>query len=442
MFCGADGPLVSPLAHRPAQPQTPPRARPTWWALLGAGVITGAAGNDPSGIATYAQAGVKYGFDLAWTLLATYPLMVVIQAISGRLGRATGLGIAGNLRRHYPRLLVEAIVAALLIANTVNLGVDLLAMAQAAQLLCPLLPQWLWVVLFGAFCLLSQVRLSHVQYVRLLKWLAVVPLVYLLVAAGVHVPWRPLLRGLLWPRFSSGSAFWLMIVAILGTTISPYLFFWEAAQEVEDTRAHAQRRALVEAPQQGPAALRRIRTDTLLGMGLSNLIGLAILVTGAALLPHGAGGEIANAADAAAALRPVAGPLAVAVFALGIIGSGLLAVPVLAGSAAYAVAEVRRWPVGLTREHLPARALYPVMGAGILIGMALCVSGVSPVGALVWAAFINGIVAIPVLTLLMLMAVNPRILGVFRIHGLWVALGWLATALMAFAAAGCVWSVL
>jgi NRAMP (natural resistance-associated macrophage protein)-like metal ion transporter len=408
-------------------------SKPRLWKVLGPGLITGAADDDPSGIATYSQAGAQYGFQLSWTLLLTYPLMVVVQAISGRIGRTTGRGIAGNLRRYYPNWLLQVLVALLFIANTLNIGADLGAMAEATRLLIPYPPAWVYIVAFSIFCTLCQVFLKHTRYVSILKWLTLALFAYFAVLFFVKVAWGAFARGLFIPTFKLDRDFWLVVVAILGTTISPYLFFWQASQEVEDTKAHPRREPLREEPSQGSDALARIQLDTVIGMGFSNLVALAILVTAAATL-HAAGiHQVSTAAQAASALKPMGGKFAFAIFAMGIVGTGLLAVPVLAGSAAYAIGESRGWPVGLAQRPLQAKAFYGVIALATALGALGNLLSISPVRALVWAAVINGAVAVPVMALLMLMSTNPRVMGRFCISRAWTCLGWIATGVMAVA---------
>ena len=410
-------------------------SKPRLWQVLGPGLVTGAADDDPSGIATYSQAGTQFGFRLGWTLVLTFPLMVVIQAISAWLGRTTGHGIAGNLRKHYPAWLLHGIVALLFIANTLNIGADLGAMAEASRLLLPQAPAWLYVLAFGTVCVAGQVFLQHTRYVAVLKWLTLSLFTYFAAVCVVHVSWREFAQGLLLPRLEFTRDFWLMVVAILGTTISPYLFFWQAAQEVEDTKAKPVEEPLLKAPAQGPQAMTRIRLDTLVGMGISNLVALAIMVTTAATLNRSGVTTIDSAAQAAEALRPIAGPAAFALFALGIVGTGLLSVPVLAGSAAYAVGESLQWPVGLARRPLQAKAFYATIALATLLGALANVLHVNPVQALVWVAVLNGIVAVPVMALLMLMSVRADVMGQFRISRAWTITGWVATAVMAVASA-------
>jgi len=406
------------------------------WASLGAGLVTGASDDDPSGIATYAQAGAGFGYALGWTLLLTYPLMVVIQEISARIGRVTGEGIAGNLRKHYPRGVLQVIVALVLIANTLNLGADLGVMGEASRLLLPQAPAWFWVLFLGLLCTATQLLLSHERYVRVLKWMTLVLFSYFLVLLVARIPWAQVFRGVVMPGWPRTRDAWLMIIAILGTTISPYLFFWQATQEAEDTKAHPLRFPLKRKPTQGPSALARIRVDTLIGMGISNLVGLAILITTAATLPAAGITEISTAAQAALALRPLAGDLAFGLFAFGVVGTGLLAVPVLAGSAAYALGEARRWPVGLSRQLHQAKAFYTTIATATLLGALMHVLSLNPMKALVWAAVINGVVAVPIMALLMRMAVNRKIMGNFRISTAGLVLGWTATAIMAAAGVG------
>src|SRR5712671_1119429 len=312
--------------------------------VLGPGLVTGASDDDPSGIATYSQAGAQFGFAISWTLLFSYPLMVAIQQISARIGRTTGKGIAGNIRQHYPSWLLHGIVALLFIANTINIGADLGAMADALRLLIGG-PSLIYVIAFGVLCAILQVFMAYARYVAVLKWFTLALFAYFGTAMVVNIPWAEAARGFLIPTFLPDAAFWTTVVAVLGTTISPYLFFWQAAQEAEDIRAEPERRPLVKAPKQGPDAIERIRLDTYVGMAFSNLVALAIIITTAATLHANGVTDIETSSQAAEALRPVAGPFAFALFALGIIGTGLLAVPVLAGSAAYAVGEARRWPI-------------------------------------------------------------------------------------------------
>jgi NRAMP (natural resistance-associated macrophage protein)-like metal ion transporter len=399
---------------------------------LGPGLITGASDDDPSGIATYSQAGAQLGFSISWTLLLTYPLMTAIQQISAQVGRTTGRGIAGNIRLHYPNWVLQSIVALVFVANTINIGADLGAMADSVRLLIGG-PALLYVVMFGALCAVLQVFIDYNRYVSVLKWLTLALFAYVGTLMVVKIPWGEALYGLFIPTFAPDVAFWTTVVAILGTTISPYLFFWQAAQEVEDIRAVAERKPLIKKPQQGPDAMERIRIDTNVGMALSNLIALAIIMTTAAAL-HGSGvTQVETSGQAAEALRPLAGPLAFSLFALGIIGTGLLGVPVLAGSAAYAVAEARRWRSGLWRKPKDAPFFYGTLALATVIGILLNFSPINPIRALYWSAVINGVVAVPVMIILMHMTANPKVMGKFRVSDGLRAIGWISTFVMFFA---------
>ena len=417
--------------HRPARATN--ATRPRLLRLIGPGLITGASDDDPSGIGTYSQAGAQFGFAISWTMLFTYPLMVAIQQISARVGRITGKGVAGNLRAHYPNWLLQSIVVLLFLANTINIGADLGAMADALRLLIGG-PALIYVILFGFICAVLQVFMTYRRYVALLKWLTLALFAYFGTVLTVQIPWGEAALGLLVPTFLPDASFWTTVVAVLGTTISPYLFFWQAAQEAEDTRVDAERKPLVRAPRQGPDEIERIRLDTYVGMAFSNLVALAIIVATAATL-HAAGiTDIQTSTQAAEALRPVAGPFAFTLFALGITGTGLLAVPVLAGSAAYAVGEASKWPVGLSRKPGKARGFYATLAIATLLGVAINFSPINPIKALYWSAVINGVVAVPIMVAMMDMTGNPKIMGAFQIHDGLRLVGWLATVIMAAAA--------
>jgi len=411
--------------------------KPHLLGVLGPGLITGASDDDPSGIATYSQVGAAFGYGLSWTLLFSYPLMVAIQMISARIGRTTGHGIAGVLRMHYSTWLLQWIVALLLIANIVNLGADLGAMADALALLLPG-PKWLYVLLFSVICVSMQLLLQYTRYVSVLKWFTLSLFAYFAVLAVAHVNWSQLASSMLLPRPVWTSAYLTAVVAVFGTTISPYLFFWQSDEEVEDMRVHPRRLDLFDSPEQGPKALRRIEVDTLAGMGLSNLVALAILATTAATLHAGGIVDIETSAQAAQALRPIAGPFAALFFTAGLIGTGLLAVPVLAGSAAYAIGEARDWPVGFTRKMQEAKAFYATIAVATLIGMVINFTSINPIKALYWSAVLNGVVAVPVMFVMMKIVSRPDIMGKFAAKGWLRALGWMATAVMLVISVGMV----
>jgi NRAMP (natural resistance-associated macrophage protein)-like metal ion transporter len=403
--------------------------------VLGPGLITGASDDDPSGIATYSQAGAQFGFGLTWTLLFTYPLMVAIQQISAEIGRVTGAGLAGNLRRHFPHWLLVTAVALLLIANTINIGADLGAMGDALALLIGG-PNLAYVIGFSLLTALLEVFLRYSRYVEVLRWLTVSLFAYVATAFVVQVPWRTVAISLIAPQIRFDGAYLTVVVGVLGTTISPYLFFWQAGQEVEDEQESPTARPLLEAPDQAPRELQRIRLDTVVGMGLSNLVALFIVITTAATLHAHGVTDIQTSAQAAGALRPLAGEFAFALFSMGIIGTGLLTVPVLAGSAAYALGEALGWTVGLTQKPARAKAFYLTIAVATLLGMAMNVLRLDPVKALFWSAVVNGVVAVPLMAMIMLIAVRPAAMGQFVI-GRWLrGFGWLATAVMGLAAAG------
>ncbi|HEX2366889.1 MAG TPA: divalent metal cation transporter, partial [Bradyrhizobium sp.] len=397
--------------------------------LLGPGLVTGAADDDPSGIATYSQAGAQFGYGLLWTVFLTIPFMIAIQLVSALIGRVTGKGLAANVMEVAPRWLVLALVFLLVIANTFNIAADIAAMAEALSLVIGGLNHE-HALIFAATSTLLQVFVPYRSYAPVLKFLTLALFAYVATAFTVKIPWGTALLATVWPKAHINADYFLMVVAVLGTTISPYLFFWQASQEAEDTKEDAERKPLLKAPRQGDDAIKRIRLDTYVGMGFSNLVALAIMVTTAATL-HAAGvTNIESSAQAAEALKPVAGDLAFTIFALGIVGTGLLAVPVLAGSAAYAVGEARKWPVGLARRPLQAKAFYATVALATLVGVLINFSPINPIKALYWSAVLNGIVAVPVMAIMMLISVNPKIMGTFTIGGAMRVMGWTATAVM------------
>ncbi len=400
-----------------------------WLRELGPGLITGASDDDPSGIATYSQAGAQLGFTPSWVMLLAYPLMAAIQEISARIGRTTGVGLAANIRRHYPGWIVQLVVFLLCLANTINIGADLGAMGEAVGLLVGG-PVKAYSLTFGLLCAALQILIPYARYVSILKWLALSLLGYFATVSMVKVPWGSVLHGLFVPTFATDARFWSTIVAVLGTTISPYLFFWQASQEVEEIAATPEREALVRRPRQAGSALERIRLDTLTGMAFSNLVALAIIITTAATLHASNITNIETAAQAALSLEPLAGRFASGLFALGIISTGLLAVPVLAGSAAYAIAETRGWPVGLARKPRSAKGFYAAIACATLAGALLNFSPVSPIRALYWSAVINGLVAVPVMIIMMLLSVRKSVMGQFGINGPLRVLGWISTLVM------------
>jgi NRAMP (natural resistance-associated macrophage protein)-like metal ion transporter len=404
----------------------------SWLRQLGPGLVTGAADDDPSGIATYSQAGAKFGYELGWTVVLTYPLMVAVQMISARLGRVTGRGLADNIRENFPAPVLYSLVIMLLVANTINVAADVAAMGKSLQLVAGG-PSHVYTVAFGVVCLALEIYLSYRRYVTYLKWLTLALFAYVAVALVANISWSAVLSGIVWPRVSLSADMLTVIVAVFGTTISPYLFFWQAAQEVEDVDADPNAHSLRQSPSQAPSQLGRIDVDTYVGMGLSNLIALFIIIATAATLHQSGVLNIETSAQAAEALRPIAGRFAFLLFSLGIIGTGMLAVPVLAGSAAYAVAETFRWRRGLDRKLREARGFYAIVALATLGGIALTFSPIDPIKALFWSAVINGVISVPVLIVMMLLAGNAEVMGKFVSSPRLKFVGWLATAVMAAA---------
>lgn len=403
--------------------------------MLGPGLITGASDDDPSGIGTYSQVGAQFGYAMLWTMLFSYPLMSGIQEISARIGRVTGRGIAGNMRKYYPRWLTYIVAGLLVIANVINLGADLGAMGAAVQLLIGG-SALLYSIIFAVISLLLQIFVPYKKYVNFLRWLTLVLFTYVATVFVVRVPWGEALQGTFIPTIEFKADYFAGLIAVLGTTISPYLFFWQASQEVEEIDRAPTEQALAEAPYQAPMEIVRIKADTYIGMGISNLIAFFIILTSAVTLHAHGKTDIQSATQAAEALRPVAGDFAFALFTAGIIGTGLLAVPVLAGSAAYAVSGVFGWSASLERQALQAKRFYGVLAAATLIGLGLNFTSIDPIKALFWAAVINGVLAGPVMVVIMLMATNPAVMSQFIISRRLRITGWLATAVMLIAAAG------
>ncbi|QOZ71101.1 Nramp family divalent metal transporter [Bradyrhizobium arachidis] len=396
---------------------------------LGPGLITGASDDDPSGIGTYSQAGAQLGFGIGWTMLITYPLMAAIQEISGRIGRVTGHGIAGNVCRNFPAPVIWSMIVLLFVANTINVAADLGAMGDALKLLIGG-PATLYVVVFGAVSVIAQIFFKYERYVAILKWLTLVLFAYVIALFLAKVPWGEALKGLLVPNIQWNGPFLTTLVAILGTTISPYLFIWQSSQEAEDQRIDPDKKPLKREPHKEDEEVKRIRIDTLVGMAVSNVIAVAIIMTTAATLHASGKTDIESSAQAAEALRPVAGALAELIFALGIIGTGLLAIPVLAGSTAYAIGEGRKWPVGLSRKPKEAVAFYSVLALSVALGIALNFTALDPIKALYWSAVINGVLAAPIMTVMMLLVRRKSVMGDLVVSGTVYWLGWIATAAM------------
>jgi Mn2+/Fe2+ NRAMP family transporter len=394
---------------------------------FGPGIVTGAADDDPSGIATYSQAGAQFGYGLSWTMVLTYPLMSAVQLVSAHIGRVTGCGLAKNLAEGFPKLVVSALIMLLVLANTINIGADLSGMAAGAQLIVGG-DIHLLVIIFALLSTGLQLFIPYHQYARLLKWLTLSLFAYVGVLLAVHIDWPAALYGLFWPQNLTKGAV-ATIIAVFGTTISPYLFFWQSSQESEEV-ADGGQQPLKELPRGASAQFRRMRIDTLLGMAFSNLIALAILIaTGATLHVHGVT-EINSAAQAAEALRPFAGRFAFLLFALGIVGTGLLAVPVLAGSAAFAISEARGWKHGLEYQPWQAVRFYSMIVVATMIGVGIGWTSVNPIRALFWSAVFNGIAAGPLMFAMMMLVSRRKVMGRFTASLPLLIFGWAATLVM------------
>ena len=397
---------------------------------LGPGLITGACNDDPSSVGTYSQVGAQFGFGLAWTLPFSFPLLVAIQEISARIARVSGCGIAGNLRRHTPPWVAAALVLLLSMANVFNLAANLGAMSAVLRLLLAA-PALLYVALLGTAAVLFEMFTHYARYVQLLRWLSLSLLSYVACAFVVHVPWHQVVRALLWPPLSASSPYVLAVLAALGTTLSPYLLFWQAQQEVEDGRYQRGAAALLDSLEEAPREFARIRLDTLIGMGLSGVVALFIVITTASTLHAHGVHTIQTAAEAAEALRAFGGRFTFILFALGIIGAGLLTMPALSTSTAYAVGELMSWRVGRRYPPSQARGFYATTALAIALAVALNFTPFNPMRALYWSAVLNGVIAVPVLAAVMYLATRASVMGPLQLPPGLRTLGWAATAVMA-----------
>lgn len=400
---------------------------------VGPGLITGVADDDPSGIATYSQAGAQFGLNMLWTMPLAYPLMAAIQSMCARIGRVTGKGLAANIKATFPPIVLQGAVLLLLIANTLNIAADVAAMGEVAELVTGL-DRHLMTAFFVFATLLLQVFVPYHRYVFFLKWLTLSLLAYAAVLFTVHVPWGQVALRTVWPKFTLNSDAAAVIVGVFGTTISPYLFFWQASEEVEDMQARQGAAPLVRDARAADMELRRIRWDTWSGMLYSDITAYFIILATAVTLNVAGITDINTAAQAASALRPLAGDFAYMLFALGILGVGLIGVPVLAGSAAYALCEAMGWQWGLERKATDARGFYGVIAVSVLAGLAIQYSPISPMKALFWSAVINGVVAVPLMIVIILLVSKKSVMGAFTASRSLIILGWIATAVMGAAA--------
>jgi NRAMP (natural resistance-associated macrophage protein)-like metal ion transporter len=400
--------------------------------LLGPGLVTGAADDDPSGIATYSQAGAQFGYGLLWTVFLTTPFMIAIQLVSGQIGRVTGKGLAANVMEVAPRWLVLGLVFLLVAANTFNIAADIAAMGEALSLVIGGLNHE-HALIFAAASTLLQVFVPYRRYAPALKFMTLTLFAYVATAFTVEIPWSAALMAAIWPTVTINTDYFLMVVAVLGTTISPYLFFWQASQEVEEMHQGRKHRPLRELTRGGDPEISRIRIDTTVGMIFSNVIAFSIILTTAAVLNAHGVTNINSATEAAEALRPLAGNFTFLLFALGIIGTGMLAIPVLAGSAAYGVSEAFGWHATLEAKAPDAVGFYTIIAAATVIGFGLTFTGIDGFHMLVWSAVINGIVAVPIMAMMMVIVANSKLMGRFRARPWLVTLGWIGTALMGLA---------
>jgi Mn2+/Fe2+ NRAMP family transporter len=407
------------------------RAHPL--AKVGPGLITGVADDDPSGIATYSQAGAQYGLAMLWTMPLAFPLMAAIQSMCADIGRVTGKGLAANIKAAFPPFVLYSVVVLLLIANTLNIAADVAAMGEVAELVTGVNRHWM-TACFVFATLLLQVFVPYHRYVHFLKWLTLSLLTYAAVLFTVHVPWRQVALRTFWPNFTLDASSAAVIVGVFGTTISPYLFFWQAAEEVEDMERSDGSALLVSDVRAAIPELQRIRWDTWSGMFYSDLAAWFIMLATAVTLHVAGVTNIDTAAQAASALRPLAGDFAYALFAAGIFGVGMIGVPVLAGSGAYAVAEAMGWNEGLERKVADARGFYAIIAVSVLIGLMLQYSPISPMRALFISAVINGVVAVPLTAVVILLVSKASVMGEFTARWPIRMLGWLATGVMGVAA--------
>jgi NRAMP (natural resistance-associated macrophage protein)-like metal ion transporter len=414
-------------------PQTDATKSDPWWKRLGGGLVTGAADDDPSGVATYSQVGAQFGYATLWTLVLALPLMIGIQTVSARIGRVTGRGLADNMIRNFPKGLVWGITVLLIIANVINIGADLGAMGAAVNLLVGG-PTLLYACVLAVISTVLQVYVPFNRYSPILKFLALSLLTYVATVFVIKVPWGEAMKGTFIPAFQTTAAYATAIVAILGTTISPYLFSWQAAQEVEEIRDSDEREPLTHADEQAPDAFKRIAIDTSVGMVVSNVVAFFIILTAAVVLHAHGKTDIQSSSEAAEALKPVAGKFAFALFSMGIVGTGMLAVPVLAGATAFTVAGTMRATYGLEHKPVDAKLFYGVLIGSMLVGALLNLTPIDPIKALYWSAVVNGVCAVPMMVAIMIIANRPKTMGKHGIGRGLKIVGWLATFVMLIAA--------
>ncbi|RFB76481.1 NRAMP family divalent metal transporter [Methylovirgula sp. 4M-Z18] len=431
---------MHPIASEP-RPSVPTRMLRIAWQRLkehplrhvGPGLITGVADDDPSGIATYSQAGAQFGLNMLWTMPLAFPLMAAIQLMCAHIGRVTGKGLAANIKEAFPPYVLQIAVFLLVIANTLNIAADVAAMGEVAELVSGINRHTMTL----AFVLLTlglQIFVPYHRYVWFLKWLTLSLLAYVAVLFTVHVPWGDVAARSLWPHIAFDTTTATVVVGVFGTTISPYLFFWQASEEVEDMRNHNNAKSLLQNENAARGELDRISWDTWSGMFYSDITAYFIILATAVTLNVAGVTDIETAAQAASALRPLAGEFTYLLFALGILGVGLIGVPVLAGSAAYALSEAMDWQWGLERKAKDARGFYGVIAVSVLVGLVIQYSPINPMRALFWSAVINGVVAVPLMAVIIVLACRKSVMGKYTEKMPIVVLGWIGTLVMGAAA--------
>ena len=431
--------LTEEVAHNLPRAKTVKKTR-QYWNVLGPGLTTGASDDDPSGIATYSQTGAQYGFQLLWLSLLTFPLMAVVQEMCARIGLVTGRGLAGNIRTHFSRKVLYVCTLALFAANAFNIGADLGAMAKGVQLLNGSINYTFLVITFAILMLVLQIFMPYAKYAHYLKWLAMVLLAYIGAALLAHLNWGDVLHKSITPSIHWSKDQILLICAILGTTISPYLFFWQTSQEVENQILEG-KKTIASREGADKHEVGSMRIDVWSGMLLSNVVMFFIIAAcGAILFPQGIT-HIHTAADAAEALRPFAGNLTYFLFAVGIIGTGLLAIPVLAGSSSYAISEGFKWKEGLYRNLRQAHAFYGTIIISMFVGLGINFIGIDPIKALIYSAVFNGIVAPIILTLIVIISSNKKIMGKWVNKRSTAVIGWIVTGMMVIAGVGALYSL-
>ncbi len=404
------------------------------FSILGPGFVTGAADDDPSGIGTYSQTGAQFGYSQLWLTLFSFPFMVIVQEMCGRIGLVSGKGLSRLIKKHYPAPLLYGLLTLLLVANVINIGADLGAMAESATMLLGF-PHWVWLIVITIFSLLLQVLVPYKKYANVLKYLTLSLLAYIVTAFVVKLNWHQVGMATIMPHFSFEKDYLMNVVAILGTTISPYLFFWQASEEVECLVEHHELKDMsVGRPNPAHININDMRLDTVAGMFFSQIVMFFIIVTAAATLNAHHITHVDSATKAAQALKPIAGNFASLLFAVGIIGTGLLAVPVLAGSGGYAIAEARGWPLGLYKKPMQAPGFYSVIIICLLLGFGVNFLGIPPFQLLYYTAIMNGLCAPPLMVLILLLANRKDVMGQHTNHPFSNAVGWFITILMGLAA--------